>query len=654
MTNNSKKSKVLKSVMIGTVALTPVLAVGLNAEDAKAASNTDVTKLIDNLNLAFDKLDANTHQKALRDAHSAIKGYLTPSRVEIETDKLLSAEVKSNPSREEAAREVVGGLVELLAASTTGFKLKEEFENFNSVATDANIKKAFDNDTLSNELFVSYLVDVQANLLSNMEGTGSYKDKFIKALKDTAKSKEKYAALTIAIWDSVDVDNVGTTLDSIVTGANVQPEAKTAFVALAKEYNLIVNPPGYNGGGTGGGGGAVPPTTPPTGDTAVEVDGSTIATNPQAVIDAINNATKVEELIIKVPAGATDVNVPGTILNALDNKNSKAVVTLQFGTVSYELPVNAFDLSAAATDLDVASAELSLVVSVTKVDNPLKDKAAYKVLADAIDFEVKLVAPNDKSVTLSVFPTPIKRSLPAASTLNPLTTVGVTVDANGKVTAVPTYVSGDKSANLYRSTNSVYTLIEYSKSFADLTGGTSWAGEYVDKLASRMVVNGKTDTTFAPTLKITRGEFAAILSRGLGIVAVDPAGTSFKDVSTKQAFNQNGEISAVVEAGIVTGYKDGTFRPYEEITRDQAAIMISRAIDYVGADKVTFDKKKALTAFKDNKQIGAASRNHVERVYQAGLLDGYQDDTFRPNADANRAQMAKIIYNFLAEIEFIN
>lgn len=653
MKKETTSSKLLKSAMIGTVALTPVLAVGVNAEQAKAATNDDVTKLINNLNLAFDKLDAEPHQNALRNAHADIKKYLTDAQVKIEAGKLLSAEAKDGGVREKAARDVIGALVNLLAASTTGYKLQEEFNKFNTDATDEKIKTAFANNSLSNELFVSYLVDVQANLLANMSSTVSYESQFINALKETANSNDKYATLTVAIWASVDVDNVGTTLDSIVTNAGVTPAAKTAFVELAKEYKAIATPPVVTPPGGGGGGGVIVPP-PTTGEGSVEVDGSTIGSNPQAVIDAIEKATKVETLVIKVQAGATDVKVPATILNALDKKNSKAVIVLQFGDVSYELPVNAFDLAAAAKDLDVASAELNLVVTVKKVDNPLKDKAAYKVLADAIDFEVKLVAPNNKSVELNVFPAPIKRTLPAADKLNPLTTVGVTVDAKGKVTAVPTYVSGDKSANLYRSTNSVYTLIEYSKSFTDLTGGTSWAEEYVNKLASRMVVNGKTDKEFAPTLKITRGEFAAILSRGLGIVAMDPKASSFKDVSTSQAFNQNGEIAAVVEAGIVAGYSHDTFRPYEEITRDQAAIMISRAIDYVGADKVTFDTKKALTAFKDNKQIGAASRKHVERVYQAGLLDGYLDDTFRPTADANRAQMAKIIYNFLAEIEFTN
>ncbi|MFC5604823.1 S-layer homology domain-containing protein [Sporosarcina koreensis] len=616
MSGKNQGAKVLKSVMIGTVALTPVIAIGLNANEATAAENlttgekASIKKFIDK----FNALDADKK----------------------ELIRIVMQELAKDPSQSIEAdyqKEVGPAFKTLLTFDTvnkvTTQNLEARYSDFKNAVRGAK-------EDVTSEDLVTYFDSVIDGLAMavgelkssdyrDLAGSGLY-DKLLKVYEENA------------------------------VPASLKPVIKrpdfTIISGIQSAFNAYLPP--VDGGG--GGGIIIPPTTPPvTGGGAVEVDGSTVVSNPQAVIDIIEKAAKIEVLAIKVPTGSTEVEIPATILAALDKKNSDAVVVLQFGDIAYELPVNAFDLAEVAKDLEVTSIELKLNVSVEKVDNPLASKTAYKVLADAFDFNVSVVAPGGKSVELHVFPTPIKRTLPAVSTLNPHSTVGVTVDANGKVTAVPTYVNTDnKSADLYRSTNSVYTLIEHSKSFTDITAGTSWAEEYVDKLASRMVVNGKTQTTFAPTLKITRGEFAAILSRGLGIVAMDKTANSFKDVSTSQAFNQNGEIAAVVEAGIVAGYTDGTFRPYEEITRDQAAIMISRAIDYVGADKVTFDTKKALTAFKDSKEIGAASRKHVERVYQAGLLDGYVDNTFRPNADANRGQMAKIIYNFLAEIKFIN
>lgn len=662
MTKTKVSANVLKSTMIGAVALTPVLAIGLNAETVDAATKTDVNTLIDDLNLAFDnladydgpELNGENAQALLHSAHGKIVGKLDEGKWKTHLGKMLKDDVTGD--RRTLAEGIVEDLVYLLANSSTGYELGTHYNEFYNSLNNSDLRTAFGNNKIDKDLFIDFLVAVQNEVLQNLNGNDSYQSKFFNAL-DKVIDETKYVNLKAGIKGTVNIVEVGLAVESVVSSAEVSANEKRAFVALAKEYKKIVDakpkPPVEPQPPIIGGGGVVTPPT--TGEGAVEVDGSAIVSNPQATIDAIEKAAKVEELVVKVQAGSKNMEIPATILSALDKKNSDAVVVLQFGDVAYELPVNAFDLTEIAKDLDVASAELKLNVTVEKVDNPLAGKEGYKVLADAFDFNVTVVAPGGKSQTLNVFPTPIKRSVPTTNELNPLTTVGVTVDAKGNVTAVPTYVTeGKKSANLYRSTNSVYTLIEYSKSFTDITAGTSWAEEYVDKLASRMVVNGVTATEYAPTKMITRGEFAAILSRGLGIVAMDKTANVFADVSSSQAFNKNGEIAAVVEAGIVAGFTDGTFRPYEEITRDQAAIMISRAIDYVGADKVTFDKKKALTAFKDNKDIGAASRKHVERVYQAGLLDGYLDDTFRPNADANRAQMAKIIYNFLAEIKFIN
>lgn len=594
--------------MIGAIALTPVLSTSVTAEAASLSTKE---------NAAIEKFVVNFNE-------------LSRDRQELVRIVMEQLAKEPNQAIEEPYLDTVGAPYKQLltfssVSEVTAVNIKAKYSTFKDAVQSSK------GDVTSEELVTYFenvvtqvtevVKDLNSSDFNNLAGAGLY-DEFVNIYEGS---------------------QIPASLKPII-----KRPSTSIIPAIQEAFNKYLNP-----GNPGGGGGVIIPPT--TGDNAVVVDSSTVESNPQAIINSIKNAAQVDQLVITVPAGDTDVKVPATIVKALEEKNGKAAIVVQIDDVSYEFPVNAFDLVAAAKGLDVASSELEILISIEKVNNPLQDKISYKVLADAFDFEVKLVAPGNKSVVLSVFPTPIKRTIPATSTLNPMTTVGVTVDAKGKVTAVPTYVAKDnKSANLYRSTNSVYTLIEYSKSFTDISGGTSWAEEYVDKLASRMVINGKTENTFAPTLKITRGEFAAILSRGLGIVAMDASSSTFKDVSASQAFNKSGEIAAVVEAGIVSGYTDGTFRPYEEITRDQAAIMISRAIDYVGADKVTFDKKKALTAFKDSKQIGAASRNHVERVYQAGLLDGYQDDTFRPNADANRAQMAKIIYNFLAEIEFIN
>ncbi len=646
MTKYANNTKFLKAVMAGAVAFTPVLAVGFNAEKVNAAGTdyTNIDAFIADLNVAYDSL-GTLDKGYLHSAHDNINSELAKPMTATRVESVLEDSTNSH------AKIVVTELVKLLAASSTGYELKEALIIFDDTVSESNINGAF-GSTVTKQQFVDYLVFVEASIfseLNNSQTYASYFDVFNNVLLNSL-ANDTHNDVAVAIALTVKEDLVKDLLKGIVTDAGILQVEKDAFVKLAKNY--IPTPPS-----SGGGGGFPTPGPGPVdgGSGEVTVGGGTIESNPQSVIDAINNATTVDALVIELAVGTEVVSIPATVLTALDNKNDEAVVVIVAGDATYEVPVSQINLAAAASKLGVATAELELKVTLDEVTNPLTGKATFTTLSGAIDFNLSIVAPNGETIQLKYFNKPLQRSITATTALNPLTTVGVVVNANGTVVAVPTFVPATgNSANLYRNSNSVYTLIKNSKTFTDVDKGASWAEEYVEKLASRMVVNGVNNDSFKPSQMINRGEFAAILARGLGLVAEDMTAKDFKDVSLSQGFNKNGEIAAVVDAGLVKGYEDGTFRPYEEITRDQAAIMISRAIDYINSDLVKLDTAKKLSNFKDAKEIGAASRTHVEKVYQAGYLEGFTDHTFRPTSEANRAQMAKILYNFLQSIEYIN
>lgn len=90
----------------------------------------------------------------------------------------------------------------------------------------------------------------------------------------------------------------------------------------------------------------------------------------------------------------------------------------------------------------------------------------------------------------------------------------------------------------------------------------------------------------------------------------------------------------LAELGVVNGYQDGTFRPNEGVTRGQVSAFIDRVLKLEG-------KIKGKT-FKD---VGENNRfyQQISRVQQAGIIDGFNDGTFRPNEPLTRAQMAKIL-----------
>ncbi|WP_397443490.1 S-layer homology domain-containing protein [Planococcus sp. 107-1] len=110
----------------------------------------------------------------------------------------------------------------------------------------------------------------------------------------------------------------------------------------------------------------------------------------------------------------------------------------------------------------------------------------------------------------------------------------------------------------------------------------------------------------------------------------------------------------MLKRGIVSGYGNGKFGPYNEITRNEAAIMISKAMDYIGSKDVKLDTTKKVSSFADYRYISPASRPHVERVLQASYLSGFKDNTFRSQNETTRAETSRILYNFLNSIKFIN
>jgi hypothetical protein len=93
-------------------------------------------------------------------------------------------------------------------------------------------------------------------------------------------------------------------------------------------------------------------------------------------------------------------------------------------------------------------------------------------------------------------------------------------------------------------------------------------------------------------------------------------------------------INALVGLGIINGYSDNTFRPNNTLTRAQTAIMIVRAAG-ISTDEVSSN-------FTDVPPTHAAYK-FISAAYQTGIINGYSDGTFRPNANVTRAQIAIMV-----------
>ena len=176
-----------------------------------------------------------------------------------------------------------------------------------------------------------------------------------------------------------------------------------------------------------------------------------------------------------------------------------------------------------------------------------------------------------------------------------------------------------------------------SLGFDDL-GDVEWAQTAINTLAARKIVSGVGDNKFDPNAALTRAAYAQMLVNAIGH-SQDSADVEFDDVPTDAWFYHN--VAVAAQLGIVSGYGDGNFGPYDLITREQMALMTLKAAEVMGVSLVGAD----AGTFTDDADIADWSRDAVYTLSNAGIINGMGDGTFAPKANATRAQAAVIIYN---------
>lgn len=193
----------------------------------------------------------------------------------------------------------------------------------------------------------------------------------------------------------------------------------------------------------------------------------------------------------------------------------------------------------------------------------------------------------------------------------------------------------------------VETPEEIVVTFADINN--TWAKPYIESLATKQIVKGKTATTFAPNDQITRAQFAILLSRALELPKQDFQGT-FTDVTKGMEWIVF-EAEAASRAGIIS-VNDGKFLPNQPITRQQMATMIIRAIEYKDASVLEGVTKKV--AFADAKDITAYAKTSVDLAAGLGIIGGKEvkgKEVFEPKANATRAHASKMVYYMLEKLQ---
>ena len=224
--------------------------------------------------------------------------------------------------------------------------------------------------------------------------------------------------------------------------------------------------------------------------------------------------------------------------------------------------------------------------------------------------------------------------------------IGATIRVNDRVGGVE-LVSGVTSVNytnpvkLYVTSESKNNTVEYTVTvnqglhFSDIDPD-DWFYNNVMDAANNGYVTGYPDGTFQPKKATTRAEFASMIANAMGYEADPDAASMFPDVP--DTYWGKAAINFCAQNGIINGYKeDGTFRPDQPITRQEAASILRNAFKLTESSSETFPDDSAISGW---------AKESVYIVKASGLMKGDAGTgNFRPTDTIIRAEAASILMN---------
>jgi hypothetical protein len=176
-------------------------------------------------------------------------------------------------------------------------------------------------------------------------------------------------------------------------------------------------------------------------------------------------------------------------------------------------------------------------------------------------------------------------------------------------------------------------IMRYTDTFVDVQS-TDYYHEPVLYLTCNNIVGGYGDNTFRPYGFTTRGQLTKIIVLAENWPIYVPPTPTFSDVPNDHPFYQF--IETAYQHGIISGYSDGTFRPYNDVTRGQICKIV------VGAEGWPHYTPPSPT-FSDVPTDNPFYA-YIETAYRHAIISGYSDGTFRSFTNATRGQVAKIVY----------
>lgn len=207
-------------------------------------------------------------------------------------------------------------------------------------------------------------------------------------------------------------------------------------------------------------------------------------------------------------------------------------------------------------------------------------------------------------------------------------------DVSRKHTIKATFAPADEQRNPHTGVD---------MNFEDVSE-TDWFYESVAYVFDEGLMNGTSATTFSPYLDTTRGMIVTILHRLAGSDAPEDV-APFLDVTSDQYYAT--AVAWAYENGIVSGYSAETFGPNDAITREQMAAILMNYAKFMGYDTTA---AADLSKFSDADKISGYAVPSMAWANASGLINGKGDSILDPTGNAQRCEVAAILYRFCENI----
>ncbi|OMD49739.1 S-layer homology domain-containing protein [Paenibacillus odorifer] len=340
------------------------------------------------------------------------------------------------------------------------------------------------------------------------------------------------------------------------------------------------------------------------------------------------------------------------IIKTLNDRN--ADIQIQTELASYLLAANQIDWSLVAKSFGSEDALRNMEIQVeinTAPDSDIEQVSnklgEARLLSPVINFYISAMH-GGITIELNKFLSYVERTITIPNSADPYSRImtGITITKDGNIVPVPTRIvkeNGKTFAVIYSLTNSAYAVIENSKTFADIQ--KHWAKKEIEQAASKLIVQGISESSFQPNKQITRAEFTAMLVRALGLHEFDQS-ASFSDIKSGQWYYET--VSIAEGYGLVTTSNSSQYIPNEKLSREEAMVLLAKAMKLAGLETTITDREatQQLSAFKDHHLLNLSARAAAALNIKYGIIKGNQGQ-LTPDNVITRAEMAVILQRFL-------